>query len=314
MDNHTSDKEYIRLGDIEIPIVLKSNKEEDQNGAGVFLYESDKLYVESGAALNNEGVLKINYDSTNDTFDFGWLKGTFPIYDDNGNAVTDPETGEHLTKEVILEGKISRWNESDNSFKHDVVSHINDDGLHMDYEERNHLFAIENLFSLLNVGYSDEESVIYEPPISGERYSDTYRAYCIRPVSDLQFNTFKIKIPQLEQNIENKVYLKIEKLKKFNDIKGTSMGTSNEGIKIFSSLSSEGYFEWNFSYPLNFEQGENYLLYFVDESGDNVHITTYTYFIEKPDCYILTNDQAGIYYNTPICQFTNKKPISLYFK
>ena len=314
MDSHTSDKEFIRLGDIKIPVVLKSNKEEDQNGAGVFLYEADKLYVENGAALNNEGVLKIKYDSTNDTFDFGWLKGTFPVYDDNGNAVTDPETGEHLTKEVVLEGKISRWNESDNSFKHDVTIHVGDDKLHMDYEERSNLFAVENLFSLLNIGYSDEEEIIYEPPISGERYTYAFKAYCIKPTLDFQFNTFKIKTPQIEQNIENKVYLKIQKLEKFNDESGHVLGTSNEGIKILSTSSSEGYFEWNFSYPLNFERAENYLFSFVDENDNDIFISAYTYFIDKPDSYILTNDDVGIYYDTPICQFTSKKPNSLYFK
>ena len=299
----------IKLGDIEIPI--------KENADLVSFQRENFAYLPDGVSINNESSLKLEYDPLSNTIDIGSIKSV--LKDGHGNPIGDPET---------FSGKIKLWSVGDadasspESIAINLETHTKDTSVHMDIEDRRSLTSISGFFDLMTIGYSDEgEETVFGPIENGsEIYA--YRSFYLEPKSDIEFNTVKIKIPQTSQDSVEKVYAMIYIITGDDSYSETGriMGYSSNGVHVYSTNSSNGYFEWNFPSTILVYKNEEMVIKFFTKAANGQetnylikskikHLENY----EDPTCYLKSDSENKMYYS-PECVFTKKKPNSLFFK
>lgn len=301
----------IKLGDMEIPFKVETTTSND--GLDIKIYDNKKLYVKEGVSLTNNGVLKIDYDSENDVFDFGWLK----------TEVTE----NNVTVDKILPGKISRWTKADADLKTNFASlqqdfnyHIKDEEMHLGIEDRENFNTLSSILSMVSLGYSDEnETLVYSIPNLTYGDTDPYKSFYFNPMNDFSFNTFKLRMPQYD-TLSGKVYVRVHRLKSSYDKSGEILGISHKPFKVYSTTTSEGYFEWTFGSTLHIRNDDHILFTFhnikypEDGVNDEVYIKTNSSYVDMPQCYIVTSDSGERLFNAPDFVLTNKQPNCIYFK
>ena len=300
----------IKLGDIEIPI--------KENVDLVSFQRENYAYLPDGASINNESSLKLKYDPISNTVDIGSIKSV--TYDGNGNPIGEPST---------FSGKIKLWSTGDPNYSGggsgssaNLDAHIKDNTVHMDIEDRRSLTTINGLFEVMSIGYSDEEEIVYGPIENGsEEYS--YRIYYIEPLQTMDFNTFKIKMPKTAQDSVEKVYVKAFLITGEDSYaeSGRTLGYSTNGIRIYSTNTSEGYFEWNFANTIRVNRKEELVLKFftINDEGKEVDFLIksrikYLEGYDDPTCYLKSSGSERLLYAAPECVFAKKTPNSLFFK
>lgn len=313
-------KDVIKIGDMVIPFKVE---ESTNDGVDIELYDTNKLYVKEGVSLSNNGVLKIDYDTENDVFDLGWVKSSVisPSTDNSGNIIKI---------EKILPGKIARWTKADAQLKSDFAdlqedfkNHVEDKNSHLDITAKEQFNTLSAILSMVELGYSDEgETEVYRIAEDVQYTdSDPYKSFYINPMDDFTFNTFKIKMPQYTDDTDSgEVHVRIHRLKSSYDKEGEILGVSIKPFRVYSTATSEGYFEWSFAMPVHIREDENILFTFhsskekVEGINDEVYIKTNSGLVGSPQCYITINDDNVRLYNAPDFLLTNKQPNCIYFK
>lgn len=319
-------KDSIKIGDMIIPFKVEESL---NDGVDIELYDTNKLYVKEGVSLSNNGVLKIDYDTENDIFDLGWVKSSVVKTDSNGTPLTDEE-GNIIKIEETLPGKIARWTKADAQLKTDFAdlqedfkNHVEDKDSHLDITAKEHFNTLSAILSMVELGYSDENEIEVYRVVENVYYGDTdpYKSFYINPMNDFSFNTFKIKMPQYEEGTNlGEVHVRIQRLKSSYDKEGEIIGVSIKPFNVYSTATSEGYFEWSFAMPIHIREDDNILFTFhsskekVEGVNDEVYMKSNTGLIGSPQCYITIDDNNTRLYNAPEFLLTNKQPNCIYFK
>lgn len=307
-------KSSIRLGDLEIPFKVIEESDVALHGSKAELYEANKVYVDDAVNLTNSSSLKLDYDPATDLVDLGWIKVNEVKIDENGNTLVDSE-GNYISEEKYINAKVAVWDETEVKEKNTLLDHVKNEEIHINQDIRDEISSLSMLFGLINIGFSDEETVLYSKTTGIEPEFLGLKSFFIKPNFDMCFNTFKIKMPKFSQNLENEVEVTIQLLESSYDTKGYLLGNSSNSQRIFSTETSEGYFEWNFNTKINVTEGDMLLITFHDSiTKEQIFITAETFFMDSfPQTYIVIENDMKIF-NIPACEFSYKTPNSIYFK
>lgn len=297
----------IKLGDIEIPI--KENTD-------VVSYQRDNYaYLPDGASLNNESSLKLKYDPLSNSIEIGHIK-----------RVTPESTTTFLGKIKLLGSGSEEDVTTPEYISEELEKHIKNEAIHLDNEERRSLTSFEGFFDLMSIGFEgEEEKISFGPILNGDK-EQSFRAFVVELLESLEFNTFKIKMPTSSQDSVDDVYAMVYLIKKGESTQSESgrlMGYSTNGVRVYSTETSNGYFEWNFEKTIKVDKKELMVIKFF--TSNNFEDTDY--FIKSrtkhlgssddPQCFLKTDndeeDNLSFYY-APECVFSIKKPKYLYFK
>lgn len=307
-------KSSIRLGDLEIPFKVIEESDVALHGSKAELYEANKVYVDDAVNLTNSSNLKLNYDPATDLVELGWIKVNEVKTDQNGNTLVD-ENGNYISEEKFINAKVAVWDETEVKEKNALLDHVKNEEIHINQDIRDEISSLNLLFDMINIGFSDEETVLYSKTSGLDPEFLGLKAFFIRPNFDMNFNAFKIKMPKIEQNLENKVEVTIQLLESSYDTKGFLLGNSSNAQRIFSTETSEGFFEWNFNTNIKVTEGDMLLITFHDTvSKEQIFITAETFFMDSfPQTYIVIENDMKIF-NIPSCEFSYRTPNSIYFK
>lgn len=307
-------KTSIRLGDLEIPFKVIEESDVALHGSKAELYEANKVYIDDAVNLTNSSNLKLDYDPATDLVELGWIKVNEVKIDENGNTLVDSE-GNYISEEKYINAKVAVWDEKEFEEKNALLDHVKNEEIHINQDIRDEISSLTMLFDLVNIGFSEEESILYSKLTGNDAEFLGLKSFFIKPNFDMSFNTFKIKMPKTEQNLENKVTATIQLLESSYDTKGFLLGNSNNSQKIFSTETSEGFFEWNFNTKINVTEGDMLLITFHDaETKEQTFITAETFFMDSfPQSYIVIEEDMKVF-NIPACEFSYKTPNSIYFK
>lgn len=297
----------IKLGNIEIPI--KENTD-------VVSYQRDNYaYLTDGASLNNESSMKLKYDPLSNSIEIGHIK-----------RVTPESTSTFLGKIKLLGSGSEEGNTTPEHISEELEKHIKNEAIHLDNEERRSLTSFEGFFDLMSIGFDgEEEKISFGPILNGDK-EQSFRAFVVELLESLEFNTFKIKMPKSSQDSIDDVYAMVYLIKKGESTQSESgrlMGYSTNGVRVYSTETSNGYFEWNFEKTIKVDEKELMVIKFF--TSNNFEDTDYfiksrTKHLESsddPQCFLKTNDDSNdnlSYYYAPECVFSIKKPKYLYFK
>lgn len=311
-------KTSIRLGDLEIPFKVIEDSNVALHGSKTELYESNKVYIDDAVNLTNSSNLKLDYDPSSDLVELGWIKVNDVKIDEEGNTLVD-DKGNYITEEKYINAKVAIWDETEVKEKNALLDHVKNEEIHINQDIRDEISSLSMLFEMVNIGFSDEETVLYSKMSGLEPEILNFKSFFIKPNFDMTFNTFKIKMPKFEQNLENKISVTIQLLESSYDTKGFLLGNSINGQRIFSTETSEGFFEWNFNTKIKVTEGDMLLITFIDEvTKEQIFISAETFFMDSfPQTYIVIKNENGEemkVFNIPACEFSYKTPNSIYFK
>lgn len=242
----------LTIGDISIPIQIKEI-DSAIGGSSVFLEESNKIYVDNGVSLNNEGVLKLNYEPVTDTIDLGWVRKS------------KQDAYHNEIESEVIPVKIARWTKQDeDSIDGKLDSHISDNVAHISQEENITLSLAGGLFDLISIKYGEPEITTLEFTTESNRAPRKFRHFCIEVEEDFSFNMFRLKKPGVVQNLEFPVFLKVFlSTGLHNEEDGDLLGVSSNSVDIITDRESTGYFEWNFSQKIEIKAGQYIMLTFL---------------------------------------------------
>lgn len=299
----------IKLGNIEIPI---------KENVDIVGYQRDNYaYLPDGVSLNNESSMKLKYDPLSNSIEIGHIKSV--TYDAKGN----PENSSTFLGKIKLFGSGSEEDvTSPELISEELQKHIKNEAIHLDNEERRSLTSFEGFFDLMSIGFDGEDEKISFGPILNGSEEQSFRAFFVEPLSALEFNTFKIKMPKSSQDSIENVYAMVYLIKKGESTQSESgrlMGYSTNGVHVYSTKTSEGYFEWNFEKTILVDKKEQMVIKFFTSKNfedNDYYIKSRIKYLESfddPQCFLKTNNGIS-YYAAPECVFSLKKPKYLYFK
>ena len=293
----------IKLGNIEIPI---------KENADVVGYQRDNYaYISDGASLNNESSMKLKYDPFSNSIEIGHIK-----------RVTPESTSTFLGKIKLIGSGSEEDVTTPEHISEELEKHIKNEAIHLDNEERRSLTSFEGFFDLMSIGFDGEEEKISFGPILNGSEEQSFRAFFVELLDSLEFNTFKIKMPTSSQDSVNDVYAMVYLIKKGESTQSESgrlMGYSTNGVRVYSTETSNGYFEWNFEKTIKVDKKEQMVIKFFTSNNfedTDYYIKSRTKYLESfddPQCFLKT-DNGISYYAAPECVFSIKKPKYLYFK
>ena len=279
----------LTIGDITIPIQVKEI-DSSLGGSRVFLEESNKIYVDSGVSLNNEGVLKLDYEPVTDTIDLGWVRKS------------KQDAYHNEIESEIIPVKIARWTKQDVEGVDALLDkHISDNIAHISQEENITLSLANGLFELISIKYGEPEVIALEFNTNSNRAPRKFRHFCIDVEEDFTFNMFRLQKPTSVQNLEFPVFLKVFiSTGLHNEEEGDLLGVSSNSVDIISNQDSTGYFEWSFSQTIEVKAGQYIMLTFLRDpkilkEHNPIFITAPTGLVpENPMCCIRLEDTETI--------------------
>ena len=279
----------LTIGDITIPIHIKEI-DPTLGGSSVFLEESNKIYVDNGVSLNNEGILKLNYEPVTDTIDLGWVRKS------------KQDAYHNEIESEILPVKIARWTKGDSEGIDALLDkHISDNIAHISQEENITLSSASGLFELIAIKYGEPEVTALSFETESNRAPRRFRHFCIEVENDFTFNMFRLKKPTIVQNLEFPVFLKIFlPTGLHNEEEGELLSVSSNSVDIISNQDSSGYFEWSFPQTIEIKAGQYIMLTFLRDPKilkeyNPIFITAPTGLVpESPFCCIRLEDTETI--------------------